>query len=246
MFTTTKIETGLDLTVKPIKNNSKDSIKQPKLAQENVVPKLLTSSLIVGRSGSGKSILMNFMLNNENIYENWFDCVILVSPTCNTDDVQAAFGADECVDDLDQADEFLSNLMNIQKKKIEEYGAENAPKVCIVFDDVIGHKFLYSSSFTGCFTRCRHYNFTVFALSQQYKAIPKKCRLQVNNLMFFKSSDTETQSVVDDYCPPNYSKLKFLKVIQGANNDDHSFLYINMKEPFKNRYRKNFDEIIQI
>ena len=246
MFKTTKIETDSDLTVKPIDNNSKDLIKQPKLSQENVIPKLLTSSLIVGRSGSGKSILMNFMLNNKGMFSGWFDLIVLISPTCNTDDVQMSFGADECVDDLDEADNFLKQLMILQKEKIEEYGAEHSPKLCIVFDDVIGHKFLNSSSFTACFTRSRHYNFTVFCLSQQYKSIPKKCRLQANNLMFFKSSDTETQSVVDDYTPPNFNKLKFLKMIKEANGDDHSFLYINMKEPFTKRYRKNFDEIIEI
>jgi hypothetical protein len=157
-----------------------------------------------------------------------------------------SFNADECIDDLDEADEFLNKLMTLQKTKIEEYGAKDAPKICIVFDDVIGHKFLNTSSFTACFTRCRHYNFTVFCLSQQYKSIPKKCRLQANNLMFFKSSDTESQCVVDDHTAPNYSKKKFLNVIQEANGDDHSFLYINMKEPFNTRYRKNFDEIISI
>ena len=246
MFKTTKIEVDSDLTVKPIENNSKDKIENPELSNLNIIPKLLTSSLIVGRSGSGKSILMNFMLNNPNMFQGWFDLIVLISPTCTTDDVQMSFNADECVDDLNEADEFLNKLMALQKTKIEEYGAKDAPKICVVFDDVIGHKFLNTSSFTACFTRCRHYNFTVFCLSQQYKSIPKKCRLQANNLMFFKSSDTESQCVVDDHTPPNYSKKKFLNVIQEANGDDHSFLYINMKEPFNKRYRKNFDEIISI
>ena len=246
MFKTTKIITDSDLVVKPINNNSKDLIKNPELSNLNVIPKLLTSSLIVGRSGSGKSILMNYMINHKDMFKGWFDLIVLISPTCTTDDVQIAFGADECIDDLDMADEFLNNLMELQKKNIEEYSAEHASKICIVFDDIIGHTFLNSNSFTACFTKCRHYNFTVFCLSQQYKSIPKKCRLQTNGLFFFKSSDTETQSVVDDFNPPNCSRKKFLNVIQQANGDDHGFLYINMKSPFSTRYRKNFDEIISI
>ena len=68
MFKTTKIEVDSDLTVTPIENNSKDKIENPELSNLNIIPKLLTSSLIVGRSGSGKSILMNFMLNNPNMF----------------------------------------------------------------------------------------------------------------------------------------------------------------------------------
>ena len=115
MFKTTKIITDSDLVVKPINNNSKDLIKNPELSNLNVIPKLLTSSLIVGRSGSGKSILMNYMINHKDMFKGWFDLIVLISPTCTTDDVQIAFGADECIDDLDMADEFLNNLMKLQK-----------------------------------------------------------------------------------------------------------------------------------
>ena len=161
--------------------------------------------------------------------------------------VQKGFDADETIDNLEEASEYLDELMSLQKDKIEEYGADQAPKICVIFDDCVGNvKFLNSKQFTACFVKARHYNFTVFCLSQQYKAIPKRSRLQANNLFFFKSPDTETQAVLDDFCPPNYSKKNFLGLINYANGDDHGFLYVNCKVPFSERYRKNFDEIIHL
>ena len=246
-FQTTKVDSDVNLKVKPTSNNSKDAIIQPELSKKNIIPRLLTSSLLVGRSGSGKSILMSYMLDNEHIFKGIFDLIILVSPTCKTDDVQLSFSADEVIDDLSEADDCMSQLMDLQKEKIEEYGANQAPLICVIFDDCVGNvKFLNSNSFTDCFVKARHYNFTVFCLTQQYKSIPKRCRLQTNNLFFFKSPDTETQAVVDDFCPPNYSKKKFLSLVNYANGDDHGFLYVNLKAPFDTRYRKNFDEIINL
>ena len=49
-----------DLTVKLVTEHSKDKIQQPKLSEENVIPRILTSSIICGRSGSGKSVLISF------------------------------------------------------------------------------------------------------------------------------------------------------------------------------------------
>jgi hypothetical protein len=245
IFTTSPVDTQYELDVRPVGGNSKDYLKQPVLSLKNIIPRLLTSSLLVGRSGSGKSVLMSFMLDNTNMYKDVFELKLLISPTANTDDVQKMFGADEVIDDLDEADGFLEKVMNLQKLKIEKFGSANAPKICIIFDDCVGDvKFLNSKSFTAAFVKARHVNFTVFCLTQQFKAIPKKCRLQTNNLFFFKSSDSETMAVVEDFCPPGYNRKRFMQLIHYANGDDHSFLYVNQKVRFSERYRKNFGEII--
>jgi len=239
-----------NIAIKPQGKNTKDAIKQPILSEKNIIPRLLTSCIIVGRSGSGKSVLTSALLNGKTMLGDAFDLVVLISPTASTDDVQMSFPvtSEECVvDDLKKAPEFLDGLMGVQKKKIQEFGADQAPLVCVIFDDCAGDtKFLNCKEFTACFTRSRHYNFTVFCLTQQYKNIPKRCRLQCNNLMFFKSPDTESEAVCDDHTPPNYSKNKFMELIHWATHEKHSFLYINMKEPFETRYRRNFSEIINL
>ena len=237
-----------DLTVKLVTENSKDKIEQPKLSEENVIPKLLTSSIICGRSGSGKSVLISFLLNAEQCFKNVFDMVCLVSPTATSDDVQKSFPVTDevCIcDDLEKAPEFIQTLMDKQKELIKENGASDSPLLCLILDDVAGStKFLNTKQFTKCFTQSRHYNMTVFVLTQQYKNIPKRARMQANNIFFFKSPETESHSIVEDHTPPGYSKRKMLELINYATHEPYSFLYINYKAPIDDRYRKNLNEII--
>ena len=50
-------------TIEPVKT-SKDEIKSPKLAELGVIPKINSSIIIVGKSGSGKSVLLHNLLTN--------------------------------------------------------------------------------------------------------------------------------------------------------------------------------------
>lgn len=242
-FSTTKIEGGFD--VRPQGDNSKDKIKQPKLAEDGVIPLLNTSSIVIGRSGSGKSVLVSHLINE--CYKDFFDLIVLISPTASTDDVQQGFGADVVLTDLKDAGEFLRGLMDHSAKKIKDVDADKAPMTCLILDDCMGEtKFLNSPEFTACFTRSRHYNFTVFACFQKYVGIPKRCRLQANGLMFFKSPDSETMAVVEDHCPPGMTKQKFLAIVKAVTSAEHAFLYVNMKQPFEKRYRIGFTELLSI
>ena len=247
-FQTVQAETDIDLTVKPSGKNSKDDIKQPELAEKNLIPRVNTSTIIVGRSGSGKSVVMSQLLNDPNFWGDTFDLVCLISPTAKMDDVQSQFPVsnEECVvTNLKKAPAFLQGLMQLQKENIEKYGAGNSPLVCIILDDCVADRsFINSNEFFEIFMKNRHYNFTVVLASQQYKSISKKARLQANNVIFFKSPDSETEHLVYDFCPPAYSRQKFMQLIKFATDDEYSFLYINMKAPWKERFRKNFSEII--
>ena len=243
MFNKHRIEGGF--TVLSQGHNSKDDILQPRLAQKNVIPQINTSSIIIGRSGSGKSILVSHLINQ--CYKGFFDLITIISPTAKSDDVQKTIKAQVVLTDIEKAPEFIQGLMNTQEKHIKKFGAELSPKVCIIFDDIMGFtSFLNSQEFTACFTRSRHYNLTIFCCSQKYVGLPKRCRLQANALFFFKAPDTESMAVVEDHTPPSWSKKKFLEVVKWATSEKYAFLFINMKCDFQERYRIGFDFMIDV
>ena len=247
-FSTRKLDSKYNLTVTACETR-KDDIEQPELSKLFHIPSLCTSTIIIGRSGSGKSVCVSKLLNDPNMFGKRFDLICLISPTAKMDDVQSTYPVtdEHCIiEDLAEAPAFLSKIMKIQRGYIQELGAGCAPQVCIILDDCVAdRKFINSKEFFEIFMKSRHYNLTIIINAQQYKSISKKARLQANNVIWFKSPMSETENLINDHCPPGMTKKEFGRLVEFATRDSYSFLYINMKAPWKERYRKTFSEVIQ-
>ena len=69
-----------DYEIRPVQT-SKDSIRHPKLSEEGVIPKLCCSTILVGKSGSGKSVLLHNLMTRKEFFAGHFDKIFLISPT---------------------------------------------------------------------------------------------------------------------------------------------------------------------
>ena len=65
-----------DYEIKPVAT-SKDQIKHPLLAEQGVIPKLNTSTILVGKSGSGKSVLLHNLLTRSEFFDKDFVKVLI-------------------------------------------------------------------------------------------------------------------------------------------------------------------------
>ena len=235
------------LKIKPIPTR-KDKIKQQELSKQDVIPRINSSVLLVGHSGSGKTTLLVNMLKRKDMFAKTLTEIFLISPTAKSDDIQKYLELDDdhIVDDLKEAPALLADLMAEQRQAIEKDGAHKAPLFGIVFDDVIADgDLLKTAEFVKCFIACRHYNFTTFICSQSFKGVPRKCRLQANNIFFFRGSNSEMEAVLEDRSPPNMNTRQGLAMIEFATIKPYSFLHINMRKPFEKRYTRNLDETIR-
>ena len=239
----------VDLSIKTIPTK-KDKIKQPLLSQENVIPRINSSVLFIGSSGSGKTtVLANLLTRKDMLGAGVFDRIFLISPTAYSDDIQKylKIDPDDICDNLNDAPALLRDIMDTQRTAIEQEGAHKAPLFCIVFDDCVADTdLLRAPEFIKTFIACRHYNLTTLLCSQSFKAIPRKCRLQAHNIIFFRSSGSEVECIVEDRSPPNMNKKRAQRLVEFATTEPYSFLHINMRCPYETRYRRNFDEIINI
>lgn len=227
----------------------KDKIKQPPQCKSNILPQINSPVLFVGDTGSGKSTVLVNLLTRKDMMGKCFDRVFLVSPTGKTDDIQKHLKLEdeEIISDLTEAPEVIQELMDSQEQQIEKEGAHKSPFYAIVYDDVIGDReLLKHACFVKSFIACRHYNFTTFLCSQSYTAVPRKCRLQAKNIIYFKGSNSENEKICEEYAPPGYNKKAFLRLIDFATDEPYSFLHINKRVHFSERYRRNFEEIILI
>ena len=137
--------------------------------------------------------------------------------------------------------------MEINKGHIEELGVHKAPRILIIYDDVISDtKFMNSKAFVKSFIASRHYNSSVIICTQRYNSVPRVCRLQADSLYYFKGKNSERERLADEYCPAGYTKKEFITVIDYATREPYSFLYVNGKADLKHRYRKNLDTILEL
>ena len=108
--------------IKPVKT-SKDEIVHPALALESVIPKLNTSTIICGKSGSGKSVLLHALVTEKRFYDKYrfWDKIFLISPTGEQDDVQRSLQLPEnsCVfTDLKEGIQALEMIESHQTESI--------------------------------------------------------------------------------------------------------------------------------
>lgn len=237
------------LDIKPLETK-KSKIKQNALMKADVIPRFPSSVILNGTSGSGKSTLLCNLLTKPQFYGKFFkkQNIYLISPTGMTDDLFQHIKLDEknvIVDIKKEASKKLKEIMEKQKKTIDEKGVEKAEKVLIIYEDIQSDsRFMRSSEFLKSFLMMRHYNMMVFLCGQSYTLTPRACRLQANNVFAFQPTNNEREIIVDTYAPPGMSKQDFEAIIDYATREPYSFLHINKRVGFDKRYRKNLGTII--
>jgi hypothetical protein len=228
----------------------KDCIKQPKCVIDNVLPKLCSSIVVIGTSGSGKSVLIQNMLCDKRFYKDVFDHVFLLSPTAELDDIQCALKLPEAnlISDIkNDGIPVLEAIVKSQKVKVTKLGAAKAPKICIFLDDCLAESELIKSNvFTKLFVANRHYNIMTIFCSQYYKKLPPVCRLQASVLIFFAISRPEAEMLYETTAPAHMKKKEFLHMISDQLKEKYQFIAVHKFEPLDRRFRQGLGDIINM
>ncbi len=236
--------------INPLKTR-KDKIKQPDAAEVDVIPRLTSNCLFVGASGSGKSTLLVNLIKEKQYWKGWHDRILLVSPTAKTDDIQRELhdlmDEEDIIDDLSQAPSKIEAIMDEQRDLIESEGADKAPQILLVYDDVVSDKdLLTSDTFGKSFIMSRHFNFTTCLCTQSFTQAPRKCRLQCQNLFYFKGGNSEMDLLCEEFSPPGFSKARMRLLISFCTEGPYTFMHVNRRVSFEHRYRRNLDSVVDL
>lgn len=227
----------------------KDKIKQPTLAASGDIPRINTSTIFSGKTGSGKSLCLVNLLKREDFLGGWFDQIFLISPTGLSDDIQGHLDIpkENVFTDLTKGMENITNILNMNRMMIEAVGADKAPKLAIIYDDCVGdRKIMNHHMFIKSFIACRHFNATTFICTQSFTAVPRRCRLQCTNVIIFGCSMDEQKALAETYTPAKYNKKEFCELINFATTEPYSFMFINLSQPQETRYRQTFETILRL
>jgi hypothetical protein len=201
--------------------------------------------LVIGSSGSGKSVLVFNII--KKFYKDYYDIIILISPTGKTDDIQLALDLpkNRVITDMAKAELAVQKMEDVQEEEIKNSGFEDTKKVLIYFDDCVGDPvFMKSKAMINAFIKNRHYNFSDILCSQYFKAIPKRMREQSACSIFFDCSETEMQTIAEDYLPPNVNKKVFIRKLQDILSEQYAFVTYMKRSPWPQRWRRGLAHVI--
>ena len=231
--------------IQPIKLKEYE-VKQSKY---NVVSKLPMRSVILGPSGSGKSILLqNFILD---IYKDCFSRVYIFSPSINVDyqtwepvkkylNKEIATNDDENLYFDHYDEEALFNIINTQRKIIEYQKKNNHNKlfsILIVVDDFADDvKFSRNSKLLhSLFTRGRHSQISTIVATQKFNALSPIIRVNASDLYVFRLRNYGDLQAFLDEVSAIAPKDVILQMYNLAVDEPYSFLTVKLTSKDRNK-----------
>jgi len=241
----------VDLSIRVIKTNKSKVASRP-LMDQGVIPKGISSVIFNGRSGSGKSTLLVNLLSRPEFFgppgkRGYFDEIHLFAPTGGTDDMFDSLKIPLRNVHMKPTARQLESLMKKQKKVIDRKGVDKAPKMLVILEDCQSCKrFLGSEAVKQAFIANRHFNMSTWICGQSFTLTPRACRLQANNIFYFRGSGSEKKLMIDEFCPSGLTKAEFADLVGHAVAEPYSFLHINMGHREETRFRKGLGVILSI
>ena len=232
-------------TIKLIKLKEYE-VKQSKY---NVVSKIPLRAIILGPSGSGKSILLQNMILD--IYHKCFSRVFIFSPSINVDAQTWAPVKDMISKELTNNDEeqfyfdhydedALFNIIDTQRKIIEYQKKHNHNKlfsILIVVDDFADNPSFSRNSklLHSLFTRGRHSQISTIVATQKFNSLSPIIRVNASDLYVFRLRNYSDLQAFLDEVSAIAPKDVILEMYNLAVDEPYSFLTVKLTSKDRNK-----------
>jgi len=193
---------------------------------------------IIGKPGQGKSSLIYSWFKSKNMLKKCFNTVFYIAPATSMnsmeDNIFSKLPEDQIFTELNA--EVLDEI--IERAKAREEG----DKICIIIDDMASQ--LKNGDVQKALKQIamnkRHLGiYATFIMSQTWKSVPFEVRRLYSNIILFKVSPDEMETIFTETLPqykPISSDIQ--KIVY---DKPHEYLVINTES---GRLFKKFDELI--
>ena len=232
-------------TIKPIQLKEYE-VKQSKY---NVVSKLPLRAILLGPSGSGKSVLLQNMILD--LYRDCFSRIYIFSPSINVDyqtwEPVKKYIAKSIPENDDEEfyyahydEDALNNIINTQRKIIEYQKKHNHNKlfsILIVVDDFADDvKFSRNSKLLhSLFTRGRHSQISTLVATQKFNALSPIIRVNASDLYVFRLRNYSDLQAFLDEVSAIAPKDVILDMYNLAVDEPYSFLTVKLTSKDKDK-----------
>jgi hypothetical protein len=202
---------------------------------------------IIGSRGSGKSNMLLNILTRKEMYKDQFvpKYLFFFSPSLGVDHNLEQIKGKYMFPKYDE--EIVDKIIEVQKSIITKYGKSRAPHLLMVYDDCINesvfnhNSWLEKLAYTG-----RHLKISCIFTSQRYKALPRGLRLNCSQFSIFPlNNSSEFDQIVEEHSN-KHNRDKFIKMFNHATAEMYNFCHIDYSAPKDKKYRKNFNEFLQL
>jgi hypothetical protein len=222
-----------------IKTNIKfsENVEGVKLEEKSILQNC-PFYIFIGPPRSGKTTIIEEMLNNKELYFKKFNKVLFISPS-SFGDIDLVVGENWYPTlNLSWIYEELSKLQN----------KESTKQVLIIFDDCVSemNKLNNVPDFTKLFYNRRHILpnvcVSIFLTTQYWVKIPSCLRSIGTGLFIFKVNQTEWSKITKELTIQDNSHI-LKTVVSTLGSKPFTFLYLNF---INNKYYLNFESQIII
>jgi len=228
-----------------IKENEKPKLKtcemlcdkklHPKLDAYDVTKFLNNHSttLMIGRPGSGKTSLIYSFFKSKNIFKNTFDKIFLFQPSQSRQSMKDKL-FDRIPDNQKYEELSLENLNDVEENLSEHNNV-------IIMDDMgafLRDKAIKKKLKEFVFNR-RHKHLSIIFLVQTYMSLEPDIRKLFSNMFIFKCSKREMETLWDEHIElPNDYVIPIMKLVF---DEPYQYLFLNTDSQ---RLFKGFDELV--
>jgi hypothetical protein len=236
--------------VKVFKTAKDDNEKQPRACELGIFPSKLERfhTLIIGRSGSGKTNVMLHMLTDNHLLGNVFKSknIYLFCAVKPDKSITKALKIPKknIIEDFD--DSKVLQMFKELEDGVETKGWSKAPRTMWIFDDILSKKrFLRGKAIRQLATAGRHAKLSYCMLSQYYKALPPILRTNASYIIYFSANEAENFKFAEEQTPSFMRKKRFLQLIEHCTKEPYSFMALNTLANKGEEVRRGFNVIVR-
>ena len=191
--------------------------------------------LISGKKRTGKTSLWLSMLNSSKIFKGYFGNIWLISPSKDEKtkglreelDKEGKYFTELNEPNIKTICEFIKGEQLAKKQKEKKLG-KKLPDIynLLILDDVVSDlpRSFKKNVITNLFYNHRHFNLSIFCITQSYKNVAPNLRKQSDLLYLFPMTNKkEREAVQDDWDVSDEILDECFK-----DESDHPFLTINL------------------
>ena len=215
----------------------------PRTKVHKFLPAIPFQSVIIGKSNSGKSLLIGNMIKHyrdKGLFKKGYVFCFTNSHSGMLSKLgvklfHSLTGVTEDGDEIDIIDSIIDSQETIGRK---------APQVLLIFDDFITSSELNRRRgvFTRLFSMARHYNISVMLTSQQLTLVPASLRRLAHNTILFKITNTKEYENAVYEMQRGMTDKQAKRLFDYATKDKYSFLHVdNEKDKYYLRLEKEID-----